>query len=120
VPVYEVGGTEVATSLDALAAGSFLNGIDLDQFGNSGNSTFWTGSTADLMAAANPLGGSDTTWGCGTSFDFASESSGNSAALIAVSAEINLPNNVPEPASAAVLAVGAGLISVMRRRRRVA
>jgi hypothetical protein len=128
VPIFLVNGTEIATSLDALVGGTLLHPINAFQSGSTSNRTeVWTGSNSGLETAAALGGGGSPTLGCAcatatTTFDAFENGNGPSFLPLSLYAlgVANPPVATPEPASAGLLAVGAGLISVMRRRRRAA
>jgi hypothetical protein len=107
VPIYLVGGSQIATSLSDLFSNSGNPPIYQDQFGDYDFGDFvWTGTNADGSAATgDELGSSAPVYGYDSSasaeFEFNANSPNTDAdALYAISAVIN----TPEPASGALLA----------------
>ncbi len=133
-PIFLVDGTEVAGSLSALFNAdnvNLLEGIDLDESGNSNYNYVWTGSTSTGgINSGNALGDSyaevayagDTD---GTAFDagygFQSTQSYFTPSLYAISGTLTVPGTLPEPTTLALLASGgvvAGMLRRLRRRRK--
>ncbi len=137
-PIYEVIGldgstpvvVEVADSLSDFLGGTIINNLNTSQYGvqKTGYYYVWTGSNAD--------GTPDVGHEVGTSFpEFGTASIGGGTFFSQVAASFDVATNkyglygfstvlsnqtgtiIPEPSSPALLAVGAGLLAVMRRRR---
>lgn len=137
---------EVATSLSALFGGTIVNNIAAGQDGTTsyGSQPIWTGTldNGQSATAANNFGND---WTLGSSVattgspgltaapseqaDFYASAAattgtpGPSHVLYGISGVLTGASSstiVPEPASAGVLAMGAGVLCVMRRRRRAA
>ncbi|MBS0644552.1 MAG: PEP-CTERM sorting domain-containing protein [Proteobacteria bacterium] len=119
VPIFMVDGTQVATSTNAMFAGTFVTFPNQTQTGTvvPGGSYVWTGSNED-GTVARPLGDNEPTFGgvgiVGHIFNYGSSSKVNHYSFYAISDTIF----VPEPATGlAVLGGGVAVTRVLRRRR---
>ncbi len=123
-PIYQVDGSEIATSLANFFAGTIINALSETEAGVSAGGYVWTGSNADGTAA------SGATLGTGTpEFGQVAVTSGGDLAsgsflastdtfnMYALSAQLG--TSVPEPPAAAVLGAGVLAMAAVSRRRRV-
>lgn len=124
--VYTLDGTQVASSANSLYSGSLLAAVDINQYGNTENTSVWTGSSSN-GANTNPfyeLGGTfpvegyststSSTWLNGTNGIEAA----NDLPLYALSSVITVPSSsaVPEPSTLAFLAMAMLLLPAICRR----
>jgi hypothetical protein len=130
IPIFLVGGTEVAASTNALfnaATVSLLNnGINEDQNGNSISGYVWSGSFSDGTQAIstfdNTLGGSDIAevGFAGTTGGGAIDGGqfGNRGTAFPIYAISGVISPVPEPVTASLLAFGGIMTGLVGRFRR--
>jgi hypothetical protein len=121
-PIYNVQGTEIASSLSAFLAGP-ISGPVLDQNGNALTSFIWTGSNNDGSINSYYAGSGSTMVGNGQNFSspFAEAFPGSSVSSYPILAISDLQavaaTGVPEPASMSLLVVAGGATLAARRRR---
>ena len=134
LPIYLVDGTLVASSLANLFAGTIINSIAEDQNGAAQFGYVWTGSNSNGTAStgneAGSTGGTTELGDAGFTGTgmideaFADSSNGvsgftsNGYSVFAISGAISNAPPVPEPASAALLGLGATALAALRRRKR--
>ncbi|MFO1025886.1 MAG: hypothetical protein U1E70_11910 [Acetobacteraceae bacterium] len=122
IPIFMVDGTQVATSANAMFAGTFINTPEKDQFGTATPAYSWTGSEADgTPAAGHTMGTAEPAWGAATAgapnvfrWNGAVSPQKQLQSIYAISDTIF----VPEPATGATILAGGLVVTRVLRRRR--
>jgi hypothetical protein len=131
-PIYDLDGTEIASSWANMFSGSLLNGIAVDETGTQTQFGYvWTGSNSNGTGAHQAtLGTNNPVYGAlgdsgGDWLNFDTEGNSNLLSLYGLSGVLTIPGGgpVPEPATLGLLASGglaAGVLRRLRRRRKTA
>ena len=125
--VYILNGTKIASGTNTLYSGTLLSALDIDENGNPGVSTVWTGSNSAGTASGgiNDLGQTFTEYGNSslTTGGWIASTNGvesnNNMPLYALSSVITVPQvaGTPEPATFALVPGALVLLFGLRRFR---